>query len=98
MTTSINSKTFPFNKEHIKEFKKELKIAGGFEALMFQKEAMQRKMGMKYIALYKNIEEYKKKFLIGVYESLRPMYDTEMPFIFWSALYEIILFAPLKKK
>ena len=73
------------------EFKKELKIAGGFEALMFKKHAMHGKMGMKYIGLYKDIEKYKSTFLTGVYESLRPMYDTEMPYVFWSALHEILL-------
>jgi hypothetical protein len=98
LTQTIDLKIFPFTQEHIKEFKKELKRAGGFEELMSQKQAMQGKMGMKYIGLYKDIQEYKNKFLTGVYESLRPMYDTEMPYVFWSALHEILLNKEAKKK
>jgi hypothetical protein len=95
---TTNDKTFPFTKEHIKEFKRELKEAGGFHELMFKKHAIQRKMGMKYIWLYRDIENYKKEFLVGVYESLRPMYDTEMPYVFWSALHEIISAKKAKKR
>ena len=96
--TANNIKTFPFTKEHIKEFKRELKLAGGFDELMLKKQAIQRKMGMKYIGLYKDIENYKDKFLTGVYKSLRPMYDTEMPYIFWSDLNEIISAKKAKKR
>ncbi|HKR03961.1 MAG TPA: hypothetical protein VJY62_04930 [Bacteroidia bacterium] len=83
--------TFPFRKEHLKQFKKELKMAGSFDELMLQKKAIQRKMGMKYIEIYKDIDQYKSTFLTGAYESLRPFYETEMPYVFWSALHEIIL-------
>jgi hypothetical protein len=88
--TANDIKTFPFRKEHIKEFKKEIKKAGSFEELMFKKHAMKRKQGMKFISLYKDIGNYKSKFLTGVYESLRSMYDTEMPYVFWSALNELL--------
>ena len=85
-----NDKTFPFTREHIETLKKEIAEAGSFNALMFQKGALQRKKGMMFIRTYRNIEKYKLKFLTGVYESLRPMYDTEIPYIFWSALYELL--------
>ena len=98
MPTNNDIKTFPFTKEHIKEFKRELKFAGGFDELMLKKHAIQRKMGMKYIGLYTDIEKYKNNFLTGVYESLRPMYDTEMPYIFWSDLNEIISAKKAKKR
>ena len=66
-------------------------MAGSFDELMLQKKAIQRKMGMKYIEIYKDIDQYKSTFLTGAYESLRPFYETEMPYVFWSALHEIIL-------
>ncbi len=49
-----------------------------------------KKRGMKFIRLYRDIEKYKNKFLTGVYEPLQPMYETEIPYVFWSALYEIL--------
>ena len=36
MPTNNDIKTFPFTKEHIKEFKRELKFAGGFDELMLK--------------------------------------------------------------
>ena len=47
--------------------------------------------GMKLIKIYKDIEEYKTKYLTGAYEPLRTMYNTEMPYIFWSDMYEMLL-------
>jgi hypothetical protein len=58
---------------------------------MFQKKALEKRMGMKYICQYRNIEMYRKKYLVGVYEPLKPFYDTEMPFVFWSEMYEVLL-------
>jgi hypothetical protein len=89
--TANDIKTFPFTKDHMEFFKKEMNEAGGFDELMFQKKALQRRSGMKYIMKFKNIEKYKSKFLTDTYESLRPMYDTEIPYIFWNALHEVIL-------
>jgi hypothetical protein len=87
---TTNDKTFPFTKEHIATFKKEINEAGSFNALMFRKSALQRKKGMMFIRNYRNIEKYKSNFLTEVYESLRPMYDTEIPYVFWNALYELL--------
>ena len=91
MPNANEIKTFPFIKEHMETFKQEMEKAGGFDELMFQKKALQRRFGMKYIRKYRNIKKYKSKFLTGVYESLQPFYDTEIPYIFWNALYEVIL-------
>ncbi len=58
---------------------------------MIEKLALKEERGTKYIALYNDIEKYKRKYLTGVYQSLWPMYDTEMPYIFWLDLYEMLL-------
>lgn len=84
-------KTFPFTEKQLETFRNELDEAEGFLNLMQKKKAITNKMGMKYISLYNDIEKYKTKFLTGEYESLRPMYDTEMPYIFWTAMYEMLL-------
>ena len=86
-----NLHTFPFRYEHFRKFSYELKSAGSFDALMLKKQALKRQSGMKYITLYYNKEEYKRKFLTGAYLSLRPMYDTEMPYLFWSDLQAMLL-------
>lgn len=82
--------TFPFTHKHLREFKREVLLAGSFDALMFQKEALRRDRGMKYIAPYADVEKYKRKYLTGVYQSLWPMYDTEMPYLFWRDLYDTL--------
>lgn len=64
-----------------------MKLAGDFDTLMRNKLALKTKDGMTMIALYKNIEEYKNKFLVGGYATLRPYYNTEVPYVFWSKLY-----------
>ena len=91
MPTDNDIKTFPFTREHIEEFKRELKESGSFENLMLSKRVLSRRKGKNLIRNYNNIEKYKTRFLTGVYESLRTMYDTEIPYIFWNPLYEIVL-------
>jgi hypothetical protein len=91
MKTLQHIKTYPFTEKHLQRFRKELKKAGNFDELMLKKKALKRYLGMKYICLIKDIEGYKHKHLKGIYKSLHPMYDTEMPYIFWSSLYEILL-------
>jgi len=88
---SSPEKNFPFTSSHIREFKKELIKAGGFIPLMVQKEAIKRCDWINYISIYKDIEEYKTKYLTGAYKSLRSLYDTEMPYIFWNTFYEIAI-------
>lgn len=82
-------KTYPFTKEQLVCFSKELKNAGGdFDALMLGKKALELKGNSLEIVIYKDIEDYKLKFLTGVYEPLQAHYDTEAPFIFWGQLFE----------
>ncbi len=91
LNSKITNKTFPFSFEQISFFRNEIEVAGGFHALMLQKKALDHRMGMKYICIYKNIEGYRKRFLQGIYTPLQPFYETEMPFVFWSELYEVLL-------
>jgi phage-related protein len=86
-----NLEIFPFDAAHLKTFRKELDKAGNFHELMIQKGALEIKNGMKYIKKNYDIEGYKRKFLKGAYKTLRDMYDTDMPFIFWSDLHDLLL-------
>ena len=83
-------KTYPYTFDQLIQFKKEIEEAGGVDELMFQKQALKRMNGCILIAKYKDIERYKEKYLIGVYESLRPIYTTEVPYVFWSRLYALL--------
>ena len=80
-------KTYPYTFDQLRHFKKEIEEAGGTDELMIEKEALEYAEGMTLIRIYKDIEGYKEKHLIGVYESLRPIYTTEVPYIFWNRLY-----------
>lgn len=80
-------KTSQFTREQLLYFKKEIEEAGGTDELMIKKEALEYVEGMTMIRTYKNIEGYKEKHLTGVYESLRPIYTTEVPYVFWNRLY-----------
>lgn len=91
MSSLSDIETFPFSEKHLQKFREELQASGSFDALMFQKQALQRVRGMKFIALYNDIEKYKRTYLTGVYQSLRPMYDTEMPYVFWFDMYETLV-------
>ena len=86
----MTNKTYPYTLDQLLQFKKEIKEAGGADELMFKKEALKRNNGTINIAKYEDIEGYKEKYLIGVYESLRPIYTTEVPYVFWSKLYELL--------
>jgi len=57
---------------------------------MLKKEALKQENGTTIIATYKDIEGYRKKHLTGVYESLQNNYNTEVPYVFWSKIYEMI--------
>ena len=83
-------KTYPYTFDQIKQFKKEIEEAGGVDELMFKKQALKRSNGMTCIVRCEDIEAYKEKHLIGVYESLRPIYGTTVPYAFWSRLYELL--------
>lgn len=83
--TEIN--TYPYTLDQLKYFHQEIKEAGGFDKLMFRKKALKIKQGMTMIVAYENIDEYKEKYLTGIYGSLRSHYTTEVPYIFWCNLY-----------
>jgi hypothetical protein len=82
----------PFTLAQIKYFEDEIGDAGGIDNLMLRKEAFKLVKNVTMITSYKNIEEYKEKYLIGIYEPLRRYYHTEVPYVFWSKL-----FAKLKR-
>jgi hypothetical protein len=82
------NKSIPFTMEQLKYFEDELKEAGGAEELMLRKEALKIINNMTMIAIYKDIEDYKEKYLTEVYKPLRSYYKTEVPYVFWSKLYE----------
>ncbi len=84
-----DTKTYPYTYDQLRHFKKELEEAGGVEELMLKKEAIVRTNGITMIATYKDKESYRQKYLIGVYESLRTNYHTEVPYVFWSKIYEL---------
>lgn len=83
--------TFPFSYKHLKQFKEELEEAGSFENLMVRKEAITDNESMDDVITHNDISGYKKRFLVGAYITLRPMYDTEIPYIFWNELYQTLL-------
>lgn len=90
ITINTNIKTFPFTATQLEKFRNEMNKAGGFDELMFEKKALSRKMEMKFIPQCHEIKEYKEKYLIEEYESLRPFYETDMPYVFWSLFYETL--------
>ena len=98
ITINTNIKTFPFTGVQLEKFRNELNKAGGFDELMFEKKALSRKMEMKFIPQCHEIEKYKEKFLTGEYEPLKPFYETDMPYVFWSLFYETLRRAERKNK
>jgi hypothetical protein len=86
----ITENIFPFKIRQLRYFKNEIEQAGGFHQLMFQKNALELYKGMKFIRNHRNKYLYRSQYLKGIYESLKPFYDTEIPFVFWSAMYETL--------
>src|SRR6185295_16846355 len=86
----FNNEIFPFTEKQLRRLRSEIDRAGGFHELMFKKEALERKSGMKYIAHYYDSETYKKKYLKGLYTSLQEFYDTDIPFTFWDQMYSAL--------
>ena len=85
-----DNKTYPYTFDQLRFFEKEIKEAGGVDELMIRKEALKRQNDMTMITTYYDVEGYRQKYLIGVYESLRTNYHTEVPYVFWSKLYEML--------
>ena len=97
ITKFTNVRTFPFTKKQLAALREEINEAGNFFDLMVKKKALKGKMGMKYITLLYNSQNYKQEQLTGVYEPLRSFYDTDMPFIFWNLMYQTLLRVEAKK-
>ena len=57
---------------------------------MEEKKALKREGGCTFIPLYEDREGYREKFLKGVYEPLREHYNTDVPYVFWSTLYDML--------
>jgi hypothetical protein len=68
-------------------FAEEIKKAGNFDELMIKKQAVEPRNGAYAILTYENISEYKRKYLTKHYQSLRPYFNTKVPYSFWCQLY-----------
>ncbi len=79
----------PFSVSQLCLFKNEMRRAGSFENLMLEKKALHYDKTL-VISLFKDIEEYKDLYLVGIYEDLRPHYDTEVPYLFWGKMLEAV--------
>ncbi|TAL63192.1 MAG: hypothetical protein EPN85_00710 [Bacteroidetes bacterium] len=84
-------KKYPFSPEQLCKLESEIEKAGDFEKLMFKKKALKKEDGTMVVAVYEDIEKYKELFLTEEYESLRSIYDTQVPWSFWGALYESLI-------
>lgn len=89
-------KIFPFTKSQIKHFEYEMKKAGGFYELMYIKQAIILKNGLRIIAIKYNTETYRKKYIKGAYKELQSFYDCDIPILFWIELY-VAQFTNLRK-
>jgi hypothetical protein len=93
MTKNTNPNIFPFNEEQLAFFQKEINEAGSFEELMIKKGALNPIGEVRHLITNrdKEIEEYRQRFLTGVYESLRDFFDIEVPYAFWSDFYDTLM-------
>jgi hypothetical protein len=80
-------KTYPFTENQLRYFKKEIEDAGGINELLILKEALIKKDKSTVIAKYDDIEAYKEKHLVGIYEPLRTVYCHKIPYVFWIKLF-----------
>ena len=87
-TNKPTTKPIKLTKKQLNFFAEELEQAGSFDDLMILKKAIERdEKGKIYTFTYKNIDKYKESYLTGVYEKLRPHFNTKVPYAFWSQLY-----------
>ena len=87
MSSDKKVRPIKITKAQISFFAEELQEAGGFDELMIKKKAIEKNEGKIYTFTYKDIEKYKETYLTGVYEKLRPYFNTKVPYAFWSQLY-----------
>jgi hypothetical protein len=96
MEKEVCKKPYPYTFEMLEHFEKEITDAGGVDELMLKKKALKQNGESTMIATYKDIEGYKEKFISGVYESLRPFYSTEVPYVFWSLMFDALVKSGVK--
>ena len=96
MQKETEPKPYPYTLEMLHFFLKEIQDAGGVDELMLKKCALKKNGESTLIARYKNIEEYKEKFINGVYEPLQIYYTTEVPYVFWSLMFEALKKSKIK--
>ncbi len=82
--------TFPFTIRQLLFFDEELKEAGSFDLLMRRKDALLSLGKTLHVVKY-DVEEYKSKYLTGIYEPLRTHYQTLTPCSFWARMYEMLM-------
>lgn len=90
MPKYIDIDTKPFTKPMLRYFRAELEKAGSADELMIEKEALKHCSGASVMITHKDVEAYKEKYLTGVYEPLREHYNAEIPYVFWSRMYEML--------
>ena len=96
MQKDTESKPYFYTTDQLQHFKNEIKEAGGVDELMLKKKALKQNGESTMIATYKDIEGYREKFIIGVYEPLQPYYSTEVPYVFWSLMYDALRKSDIK--
>lgn len=84
----MSKNDFAFTPEQLKYFQKEMDEVGGAHELMLQKEALHENGEMVVLSIPMGIQYYKEKHLIGIYEPLQSLFDTEIPLVFWSRVYD----------
>lgn len=90
MPKFIDIDTKPFTKPQLRQFRRELEKAGGFDELMKEKQALKPTGSGSFIDKFKDIQEYREKYLCGKYEPLREHYTTEVPYSFWAEMYQML--------
>jgi hypothetical protein len=83
----IKNKQYKFSRSQLSFFAKEMNEAGGFDDLMLKKKAIEQIDGRMFIITHQDIKKYKNTFLTGIYKSLRPVFNTKVPYSFWSQIY-----------
>lgn len=80
----------PFTIEQLVYFREEVLKARDFDALMIEKKALKLSMTALVITLYPDIEDYREKYLIDIYEPLKKYFNTKTPYIFWKQMDDML--------
>ena len=96
MKKDTEPKPYPYTLDQLQNFQNEIKEAGGVDELMLKKKALKQNGESTMIATYKDVEGYKEKYITGIYEPLRPYYNTDVPYVFWSFMYDALRKSDIK--